>query len=130
MQQGLESTFGSFAERYAQSTPASPAGARALELPPAALDGLATVLAAHSLAALLDHGTPGFTALREAVCRLVTEARGADPVRAERLIVTLCAWWRARPEVRRQGDEAAVEALWSELLHLCVAEFYSGRRHS
>lgn len=61
---------------------------------------------------------------RPAAGIIVREARLADPVRVERLIVALRHAWNGLPEVRQlkapQRDE-----LWSGLLTECIEEFYT-----
>jgi hypothetical protein len=126
-----------------QDRPPGPPGAR--QTPPSAassnrpeglfisapsLAALASVISAHSFDALLIDGSIAAAALQDAVRAVVNEARAGDPLRVERLIVTLRSWWRSLPTVRRRADEEQAERLWSELLRRCIEEFYSGRLQS
>jgi hypothetical protein len=67
-------------------------------------------------------------ALRAAARRLADEARTADPVRAERLLIALRGAWASLPAVRRLPANGSREALWDRVVRVCVEEFYREAR--
>ena len=85
---------------------------------------LARALDTRSAVAVPGHQPVDAARLRDAVRILCAEARAADPVRAERLLIRLRAAWREMPEVDRLPDRDARQALWDRVVALCVAEFY------
>ena len=85
---------------------------------------LAQVVAATPSDLLLQSETPPAKALHSAMRDIVVHARQIDPVRAERLIVSLRAAWRQLPEVRALRNEVLRDALWERLLRICIEEFY------
>jgi hypothetical protein len=90
-----------------------------------ALAELARVVGSHSPSRLLKPDTDAAEELHDAARLLADEARGRDPVRAERLLIGLRGAWRALPEVRRLADRQTDAALWDRLTMLCVEEFYA-----
>jgi hypothetical protein len=108
----------------------SPASAGQVSISAQNLSALAAVLDAHSFDALLDDRSEAFAALHDAVRAVVDDARTTDSLRGERLIVTLRAWWRNQVKLRRRADEGRCEALWSQLLTMCIAGFYAVRERA
>jgi hypothetical protein len=94
------------------------------------LSELAAVFQAHSADVLLDDRSEAFAALRTAVRAVVDEARDRDPQRIERLIVVLRAWWRSQATLRRRVDDGLCDALWGQLLRMCIAEFFADRERA
>jgi hypothetical protein len=90
-----------------------------------ALAELARVVGSHPPSRLLRRDTDAAEELHDAARLLADEARGRDPVRAERLLIGLRGAWRALPEVRRLSDGRTGAALWDRLTMLCVEEFYA-----
>ncbi len=85
---------------------------------------LARALDTHAAAAVPGRHPVDTARLRDAVRILCAEARAADPVRAERLLIRLRAAWRKMPEVGRLPDHDTRRALWDRVVALCVAAFY------
>ena len=82
-------------------------------------------MGAHAPEALLAREVTGAERLRAAARLLADEARAANPVRAERLLVALRQAWEELPRVRRGADDDARRALWDRLVLICCEEFYA-----
>ena len=91
-----------------------------------ALAALEHVIAAYGRERLAGTGQrrAADRALRGVARRLAAEARAADPVRAERLLVDLRRAWQGMPAVRQIPDSGPRRALWDRLVRLCCEEFY------
>ena len=86
---------------------------------------LARALEARSAGAPVTPPSAATTRLRDAVGILCAEARAADPVRAERLLIALRAAWARLPSVRGIADVGVRRALWERVVALCVDELYA-----
>jgi hypothetical protein len=104
---------------------ASQAGADPISIWTRELAQLSAVLCAHSHDALLDERSEAYAAFRKAVRCVVADARSSDPLPIERLIVMLRAWWRGQATRRRRGDESLRDALWDQLLRMCIADYFA-----
>jgi hypothetical protein len=93
-----------------------------------AIAGLERLLERHAPLALLSPNSAAELELRATVRDIVVEARAEDPLRCERLLLTLRCAWREFPLVRRIADQPTRDALWSRLVRLCCEEFYCPRR--
>ena len=89
------------------------------------LSALARTLTAYPSDALLVRASAADAELRAAARLLAAEARAADPVRCERLLMALRDGWKALPEVQRLPVEPQQKALWDRLVAVCVEEFYA-----
>src|SRR3954468_13673825 len=99
----------------------SPAGTNT---PAPSLERIASLVASTAPDVLLEDRAGTERRFRAAARPIVQEARRADPVRAERLIVALRQSWNALPEVRRVSTMER-ELLWTSLVSVCIEEFYS-----
>jgi hypothetical protein len=91
----------------------------------AGLLALAQALEASPADALVASPSAAATQLRDAVRILCGEARAADPVRAERLLIALRGTWEGLAVVRGIPELAVRRALWERVVALCVEEFYA-----
>jgi hypothetical protein len=89
---------------------------------------LERALAAFPPETLLVRESAAGDALRAAAHLLAAEARAADPVRAERLLIALRRAWRELPEVESLPGDGARRALWDRFVRLCCEEFYAPAR--
>jgi hypothetical protein len=93
-----------------------------------AISRLEGLLERYSPLALLSRDSRASRELRTAVRAIALEARLEDPVRCERLLLTLRCAWRDFPQIRSLADQPVRDALWSRLVRLCCEEFYGPRR--
>jgi hypothetical protein len=89
------------------------------------LEALGHALAAHPPDRLLARAPDADGALRQAARLLAAEARAADPVRAERLVVALRPAYGRLIEIDCVPAAGPCRALWDRLVGLCCEEFYA-----
>ena len=94
-----------------------------------AISSLEHLLERHDPLALLSPDSVASRDLRETVRAIVREARVQDPLRCERLLLTLRCAWRDYPQIRNIAEQPIRDALWSRLVRICCEEFYGPRRH-
>jgi hypothetical protein len=93
------------------------------------LSALERALTAYGPETLLKRQSAAEEALRAAARLLASEARAADPVRAERLVVGLRQAWDALPALGRVPADVPRRAVWDRLVLLCCEEFYAPAAH-
>jgi hypothetical protein len=93
------------------------------------LEDLALVVATYGPERLLGPGAARVSdvALRDAIRRLVAEARAGGTSGAEGLVIDLRRAWSLLPVVRQLSPDTPRQELWDRVVTLCCEEFYATR---
>jgi hypothetical protein len=91
------------------------------------IDALGLVITVYGPERLCGRGSARISdrALRDAVRRLVVEARAIDPARGERMLIALRHEWMQLPAVRNLSHDSPRGALWDRIVTICCEEFYA-----